>query len=190
MALSGLNHESMVRGYGWRFMEIGRRLERATQSATLIKHLMCPVLSDNDQGRMMELSLLVMEGLISYRRRYGARISPQTGLNLVMLDSDNPRSLIFQLDHMLAQVRSLPNKKGYLHELPPAERVLVETTTHIRLASLSALCQEEGGERAELKATMQQLQSSLIQASDLICDRYFDHREQAQQLVISHWEGL
>lgn len=190
MALSGLNHESMVRGYGWRFMEMGRRLERASQSASLIKHLMSPIFPDGEQARIMELSLLVMEGLISYRRRYGARISPQTGLNLVMLDPDNPRSLIFQLDKMLAQVRSLPAKKGYLHELPPAERVLVESASHIRLVSLSALCKDVNGERLELKETMQHLHDSLLQVSDLISDRYFDHREQAQQLVISHWEGL
>ena len=82
MALSGLSHESMVRGYGWRFLEIGRRLERAMQSAALISGLLGPVLPEPEQSRITEALLLIMEGLISYRRRHGARIALQTGLDL------------------------------------------------------------------------------------------------------------
>lgn len=37
LALSGLNHESMMRGIDWRFQAIGRRVERAIQTATLLQ---------------------------------------------------------------------------------------------------------------------------------------------------------
>jgi len=40
MALSGLAQESMIRGVGWRFMEIGRRIERGLQTVTLVRELL------------------------------------------------------------------------------------------------------------------------------------------------------
>ncbi|MAQ99670.1 MAG: hypothetical protein CMI00_03935 [Oceanospirillaceae bacterium] len=190
MALSGLSHESMVRGYGWRFLEIGRRLERAMQSAALISGLLGPVLPEPEQSRITEALLLIMEGLISYRRRHGARIALQTGLDLVLLDPSNPRSIMYQLEKMQVQLREMPNKKTYLHELPAVERVLVEALSRIRLLSLSETCADDSGARKKLKVTMQEQKAAMIQISNLISDRYFDHREQSQQLVSGQWEGL
>ncbi len=190
MALSGLNHESMMRGYGWRFMELGRRLERALQSSGMMGELLGPVLAEPEQSRMTEALLLTLEGLISYRRRYGARTAIQTGLDLVMLDTDNPRSLLYQLDQMLIHIRKLPNNKGFLHELPPAERALVSCATHIRLSILSELTADQDGERQGLREAMAALGDNLMQISDMISDRYFDHREESQQLVTARWEGL
>ena len=37
-AFSGLVMESMTRGHGWRFLDIGRRLERAIQMVELLRH--------------------------------------------------------------------------------------------------------------------------------------------------------
>ena len=190
MALSGLSHESMVRGYGWRFLEIGRRLERAMQSSSLISGLLGPVLPEPDQSRITEALLLIMEGLISYRRRHGARMALQTGLDLVLLDPSNPRSLMYQLEKMQNQLREMPNKKTYLHELPVVERVLVDALSRIRLLSLADTCADEGGARKKLKVTMQEQKAAMIQISNLISDHYFDHREQSQQLVSGQWEGL
>ncbi|MDF1764135.1 MAG: circularly permuted type 2 ATP-grasp protein [Oleibacter sp.] len=190
MALSGLNHESMTRGYGWRFMELGRRIERAAQSAELVSCLLTPVVGNFEQARLTEALLQSMEGLISYRRRYGARTSVQTALDMALLDPDNPRAIIYQLDQMLLQIRKLPKGSRYLHELPPAERVLVDATTQIRLTSLKTLCADNGeGEREQLSSVMKQLNTALMEASDLLSDRYFDHREHSQQLVSSQWEN-
>lgn len=190
MALSGLSHESMVRGYGWRFLEIGRRLERAMQSSSLISGLLGPVLPEPDQSRITEALLLIVEGLISYRRRHGARMALQTGLDLVLLDPSNPRSLMYQLEKMQNQLREMPNKKTYLHELPVVERVLVDALSRIRLLSLAETCADDGGARKKLKVTMQEQKAAMIQISNLISDHYFDHREQSQQLVSGQWEGL
>ena len=190
MALSGLNHESMIRGFGWRFMELGRRLERATQSSALMNCLLSTVLPEPEQSRVNEALLLTLEGLISYRRRYGARTAIQTSLDLVLLDGDNPRSIIYQLTQMLAHVRKLPNSKGYLHELPPAERIMVEGSALVRLSSLNDMCADVDGTRLQLKNVLTELEALLLRASDMITDRYFDHREQSQQLVSSQWEGV
>ena len=97
---------------------------------------------------------------------------------------------MYQLEKMQVQLREMPNKKTYLHELPAVERVLVEALSRIRLLSLSETCADDSGARKKLKVTMQEQKAAMIQISNLISDRYFDHREQSQQLVSGQWEGL
>ncbi len=107
----------MMRGLGWHCMELGRRLERATQSSALMNCLLSTVLPEPEQSRVNEALLLTLEGLISYRRRYGARTAIQTSLDLVLLDGDNPRSIIYQLTQMLAHVRKSASYSTLI--LPP-----------------------------------------------------------------------
>ena len=35
-AFSGFSMETMTRGFGWRFMDLGRRIERATYTARML----------------------------------------------------------------------------------------------------------------------------------------------------------
>jgi len=190
MALAGLTHESMTRGYGWRFMELGRRIERASQTATLVSTLLGPELPEPDQSRIAEALLIALEGLITYRRRYGARPDIRSELDLVLLDTDNPRSIMYQLGNVLRHLRKLPNNTGFLHELPPAEKALIECSTRVRLSTLSELALPAEGERQHLLSEMDALGQALMEISDMIGDRYFDHRESSQQLVAARWEGL
>ena len=69
LALSGLLHESIIRGFGWRFIEIGRHLERAYQTLSLIRALLVPVLEEYDEDSVLETVLLTLETLVTYRRR-------------------------------------------------------------------------------------------------------------------------
>ena len=190
MALAGLTHESMTRGYGWRFMELGRRIERAMQTGRLAGTLLGPEMMEPEQSRIAEALLLTLEGLITYRRRYGARPDLRSGLDLVLLDTDNPRSVMYQLGNILRQLRKLPSHAGYLHELPPAEKALIECSTRVRLFTLSELSASTEGERKVLIEEMQTLDNALMDISDMIGDRYFDHREDSQQLVDARWERL
>ncbi|MEC8444241.1 MAG: circularly permuted type 2 ATP-grasp protein [Pseudomonadota bacterium] len=190
MALAGLTHESMTRGYGWRFMELGRRVERSMQTAKLVGAMLGPGLPEPDQSRIAEALLLTLEGLITYRRRYGARPDLRSELDLVLLDTDNPRSVMYQMGTILRQLRKLPSNAGYLHELPPAEKALIECSTRVRLSTLSELADVDNGSRKTLLAEMKALDAALMEISDMIGDRYFDHRESSQQLVAARWEGL
>ena len=190
MALAGLNHESMMRGYGWRFMDLGRRLERAMQTAHLAECLLVPELPEPDQSRIAEAMLIAQEGLISYRRRYGARPDVTIGLNLVLLDPDSPRSMMYQLTRMGIHLRKLPKAGSPLHEMSPVDKALLQCTTQLRLVSLSELAKAADEKRDHLSEQMQSLSESLMTISEMISDRYFDHREASQQLVSVAWEGL
>ncbi len=190
MALSGLIQESMIRGFGWRFMDMGRRLERCFQISTAIKSLLVPVLQDSDQSKLCEALLLSLEALISYRRRYRARVGVQASLDLVMLDNSNPRSLMYQVERLSEHIRAMPQVTTHLHELPVDQRKLLECETSLKLSSLSELSEVDAYSRDKLETRMTAICDQMIGLSDIIADKYFDHREDSQQLVLSNWEGI
>jgi len=187
MALAGLSQESMLRGIGWRFMDMGRRIERAVQTVSIMEHLLLPVLPDQDQNTMLETLLLSVEALISYRRRYRARMGVAQALDLVMLDGSNPRSLVYQFNQLKSHIDSLPRAKNTV-ELSAEERTVLSGETSIRLSSIITLAEVEGETRPNLAKLLHDVHDNLKQLSIEISDKYFDHRVGPQQLVRSHWE--
>lgn len=188
MALAGLAKESMVRDFGWRFMEIGRRLERGLQTTTIIRNLLGPEVPPSDQQTLISALLLSLEALISYRRRYRARMGVQSCLDLVMMDTSNPRSLLYQLEQVSEHIRVLPKTVDQRHELPPEERAALEAETMIKLSLLKDLSAREDGQRKRLQQDLSRLTELLGSISNFVSDKYFDHRESSQQLVRSIWE--
>lgn len=189
MALAGLAHESMVRGLGWRFMQLGRRLERGMQTTLLIKEILVPEVPPEDQQTLIEAMLLTMETLISYRRRYRARMAVQTSLDIVLLDTSNPRSLLFQLDTMISHIKRLPKTPETRHELSVEERSSLEAQTLLKLSVLTELSAREDGKRQLLESNLDKIYALLGSISTSISDKYFDHREASRQLVRSNWDN-
>ncbi|MFA7555432.1 MAG: circularly permuted type 2 ATP-grasp protein [Spongiibacteraceae bacterium] len=189
MALSGLARESMVRDFGWRFMDIGRRLERGVQTAKTIKNLLVPEVLEADQNVLIDSLLTSLEALISYRRRYRARMGVQSSLDLVMMDTSNPRSLLYQLAQLSKHIRNLPSTQDNRHELPPEERAALEGETIIKLSRLTEMSAREDGQRKLLASNLERIISLFGSINNFISDKYFDHRESSQQLVRTNWDN-
>jgi uncharacterized alpha-E superfamily protein len=188
MALSGLAHESMVRNVGWRFMQIGRRLERSIQTNTIIGYVLGESVPKKDERLLISASLLCLENLISYRRRYSAELNIKSCLDLIMLDTTNPRSLLFQLDHLYKHLTLLPQGEKKTNELKPEENLTLQAKTLVELSQLKELCQIEDEARPNLFDTLTKLNQFLESISNMITSKYFDHRESSQQLVRGKWE--
>lgn len=116
MMLSGFALDGMTRDLGWRFMSIGRRLERLQfQSAALQNALM--MREDGDLDWLLELS----DSIVTYRARYRAQPEWLPVLDLLLLDDTNPRSILFQLDGILGALRKIALTHGAcgVHLLAP-----------------------------------------------------------------------
>lgn len=189
LALSGLTQESMMRGFGWHFMEMGRRLERALQTISLLRSLLVPVVSDRDEEVLLEAVLLSVEGLISYRRRYNGQMEVANGLELLLHEPVNPRSLVYQLDRINQHMDEMPPIKGQ-RGLSTINRLLLEATTSLKLSQATELAgvDADSSLRAELDQLMARLQHLLGDTAIAIADRFFDHSEGPQPLEISNWE--
>jgi uncharacterized alpha-E superfamily protein len=186
-ALSGLMHESMIRGVGWRFMELGKRIERALQIIDTVRCLATPVTDEADQPTVLTALLVSMEVLITYRRRGRQRRGIELGLELVMLDKSNPRSLIFQLERLEQHLEELPSNDTQSGELEEEGRALLEAITSLKLSRLPQLLATTEPTRVDMEQLLSQLEKLLQEFNRIISDKHFDHRDDAQQLVTSFW---
>jgi uncharacterized alpha-E superfamily protein len=126
---SGLLHENMYRFTGWRFLEIGRRLERAIQIARTLARLTPDDAPDGSLDMMLEIG----DSVMTHRRQYNARSVRRTVVDLLALDPLNPRSVLFQLERLKAEIDLLPGRGVPGHLSPAAKEILrLHTTLAIR----------------------------------------------------------
>ena len=189
VALSGLMQESMVRGVGWRFMELGKRVERAEQIITTVRILTTPLAAEADKATLLIALLTTMDVLITYRRRARQRAGVELGLELVLLDPSNPRSLLFQLERLQQHLAKLPLAQTKGGELEEEERALLEAVTRLKLVRLPQLLEVTDGKRGAMANLMNELDKLLLDFNTLISDKHFDHRADAQQLVATTFGG-
>ncbi|WP_417552578.1 circularly permuted type 2 ATP-grasp protein [Marinomonas fungiae] len=191
LAISGLNHESMLRGMDWMFQEIGRRTERALLTANLLKHTLSRPLPSLQQQQVLESVLLSVEALISFRRRYRTRARVSYGLDLLMIDRTNPRSLIYQIEQLRKYLEELPQTGQPSLGLSPDKRLIIKSLNDIQLADLEGLSQidQTTQTRHDLTELMTQVIEQLEQLTTLISDKYFDHTAGPQQLIKAKWKN-
>ena len=103
-ALSGLSAEHMVRTDAWRFLDLGRRIERGMASARTVRLFGLAGASADDLSTMLDLA----DSQISYRQRYPTGVARIAALDLVALDPHNPRSLAYQLQCIGVRLNELP----------------------------------------------------------------------------------
>jgi uncharacterized circularly permuted ATP-grasp superfamily protein/uncharacterized alpha-E superfamily protein len=126
---SGLVHENMYRFAGWRFLELGRRLERAIQIARITGWL-----TDKDApDGSLEMLLEIGDSVMSHRRRYSVSAGTQSATDLLVLDPLNPRSVQFQVTELRTQIEMLP---GGIDDgiMSPVTKAALRIETDLRIA--------------------------------------------------------
>ena len=183
-ALSGLNAESMTQTIGWISLDMGRRIERALLLIVLCRSSLVAVQDEWIEDLLLESVLAAAESLITYRSRYRAALHFPTVLELLLLDEDNPRSLLYQLKRLQEQIRALPREKlGY--RLSEEEQLILEALTQLQLSNTIDLaeCSEHTTQRNGLEKLLVRLVQILIDISDVLTHTYFSH---SQPSVVSN----
>jgi uncharacterized circularly permuted ATP-grasp superfamily protein/uncharacterized alpha-E superfamily protein len=178
--LSGLGQENMTRGTGWRFLDLGRRLERAH---FVLEDAMGGFgLTPIDWDAAMRIALELCDSTITYRTRYLGQLQPAPVLDLVVLDDSNPRSLMFQLKAIDSHLDALWNVS--------AVRVPI-SVEDIEQNIAGAVAQFGGDEQswrheglalAMLRDASQEAAEDLDDLSEAITRAYFSHVPEAQAL--------
>lgn len=182
-AFSGLAMESMTRDYGWYFMEIGRRVERTIMLANLLGTTCVHAYAYEVENLMMEDLLLTVENLITYRRRYRSQIQKLAVLKLMLLQDDNPRSLVYQMNCLQQYLAKLPRDNPD-QQLSEEERYVLETNTQLKLVDLQKLVQQSDSALAypELDRLLRDIIASMSNVSNAVTDAFFSHAEGQQTL--------
>jgi uncharacterized circularly permuted ATP-grasp superfamily protein/uncharacterized alpha-E superfamily protein len=172
---SGMETENMTRDYGWRFLNMGRRLERGRHLSRILRGLL--VQDDPEEDGSLLLLLELADSIMTYRWRYLATPMMAPVIDLLLLDETNPRSVAFQLAALLNHVENLPPVVS-----PPArsaeQRIMLSLSTAVRLAEIPELCQANAdGYRAALATLLDQLVADLPRLSEAITEDYFSHAQ-------------
>ncbi|MET0547605.1 MAG: circularly permuted type 2 ATP-grasp protein [Caulobacterales bacterium] len=113
---SGLVQENMFRSPGWRFLNIGRQLERAM--------LMCVSLSyfaeANAPQGAFDVVLELGDSVLTHRRRFSLEARRNTVIGVLALEQNNPQSIHFLIDEIYDHLRRLPGADTQGQLTPPA----------------------------------------------------------------------
>ena len=180
-AFSGLVQDSMTRTQGWRFLLIGRRLERALQVISLLLNTVIDV-REAAESAVLEAVLEVGDSSMTYRSRYLSHLQIAAVVDLLLTDESNPRSLAYQLVDLYEHMEQLPRdttepKRG------PEQRIALAALNAIRLVDVDSLCVPQPGKgRPLLERLLGRLATQLPKLSDALGHRYLIHAGAPRQL--------
>jgi uncharacterized alpha-E superfamily protein len=173
-AVAGLLAEHPTRGHGWRFLDIGRRTERALQMLELLQVGVATAPYPDDA--YLEVLLQVADNSTTYRSRYLTAIRTRHVLELLLLDETNPRSVAYQLVTLMDRLRALPSE-GVNDDAPREDIVLVSRLLDTAKApSVDTLKRRDAtGRRLALEAHLQTLRNGVVDVTDALTTRYLSH---------------
>jgi len=181
-ALSGLGTESMTRGPGWRFMDMGRRLERALHTARLVRGTLAHW--PGELTPLLEALLEIADSSMTYRYRYLASLQLAPVLDLLLIDETNPRSVGFQVNALADHVKNLPSK-GTDPLRNRESRVMVACQAALRLADVEALAESQpDGSRPLLDRFLHETVEHLWHLSESLTKTYFTLTGPARHLGV------
>lgn len=155
---TGLVHENMYRFVGWRFMSIGRALERAM----FMSDNLAEVLKERAPEGALDFAIEIGDSAMTHRRRYSVATTRETVVDLLGLDAMNPRSVLYSANDIHEHVGFLPGASvhGQMSELA---RAVLRMQSGLAVLSPEALD----------APTFRRLYREAASLSDLITATYF-----------------
>jgi uncharacterized alpha-E superfamily protein len=172
-AFSGLTRENMTQGDGWRFLQIGKRIERASQTSVLLSTVFSQY---RDNSYALEDLLSVLCSVMTYRSRYRTLIEPFLVLHLLVSDETNPRSLGYQLKSLEAEIQLLPGRRKPDYQ-EPTLRTATEGLARTRLIDPVSLLQQDSQSQQKLNIFLSSIKKVPADIANAISAQYFTHTE-------------
>jgi uncharacterized circularly permuted ATP-grasp superfamily protein/uncharacterized alpha-E superfamily protein len=178
-AFTGLAADSMTRGQAWRFLDMGRRIERAV----FITHFLEDSLVEPDADPvLLEAVLEIGDSSLTYRRRYLTHLETHAVADLLLADETNPRSVAFQFASIDLHLGALPRDLSH-PDRNHDQRLLLKLRTSVQLADFVELCSVGAGrEREEFRSLLSGIRDQIGQLSEAIAQLYFSHAIVSQEI--------
>ncbi|MCB0971881.1 MAG: alpha-E domain-containing protein, partial [Acidimicrobiales bacterium] len=166
--VGGLTDTVLLHDDGWRFLTLGRSLERVDMTARLLGAV------PEGAGPSRWSGVLVSCGANdAFLRTYGGHIDRPSALSVLLLDPDFPRSVTYalgQAERCLAQVEGsrspADGQRRSTHRSSDAAREVGRIRSELAYADPVELA-------ADLAGTVRRLQDACAHASELVSERYF-----------------
>ncbi|MCF8502292.1 MAG: circularly permuted type 2 ATP-grasp protein [Rhodospirillum sp.] len=162
LALDGLALENMTHGLGWRFLDIGRRMERAFHTLDLLTGLL--MVEDRDIGPGLDVILDISDSSMTYRSRYLSLPTLAPALDILIRDESNPRSLAYQLVRLREHMDKLGTDPSFS---PPSEEQRLIAPLAARVTALDPTRVTLGEASNEMEALSNLLSDLRLGLGDL-----------------------
>ena len=173
-SLAGFAMDNMTRDDGWRFLIIGRRIERLIFLARAVAHFLR--LDSTRAPGGLEWLLELTDSIITYRSRYMTQPELLPALDLVVLDDGNPHSVAFQLQILIRYLDNLTRLLG-----GPRDQALRAALARLQGFDLGQFEQTSFSECRscdpclQLAALLNDIAIAAAALSDSLAMRYFSH---------------
>ncbi|CAJ0716570.1 hypothetical protein LMG6871_01838 [Ralstonia edaphis] len=172
-AISGAQGDRMTRDEAWRLLFAGRHIERVWAMATFLRVIA-------EQGKLataegFDLLLQLFDSTLTYRSLYPGRLEVPALLDLLVVESTNPRGLYGVYDRLRTKLAQIERAAAPMsaQRRPPFADLMPAVDV---LPSLEALCEADAdGRYANLIALCDKLCDYVAAASNEISARYFSH---------------
>jgi len=166
----GLTSEAMPRDTAWRFLDLGRRIERGSQLLMLLSGLLHPTDGGTPTEFRLQTVLYLADGLATYRNVFHGSLTTASTLNWLFHSPENPRGLHFQLDRINRHLGALPD------ELAPQAVAKLRSTAVWMLSDVRFTRLDElAADPVESARIFQELRVGLANVSDRLTQIYFSH---------------
>ena len=171
-AFNGLAMENMTRGPGWRFLDVGRRLERGFSMTTLMT---AAAFVPGSPTPLLEVILDIADSGMTHRQRYFASARWPDVIEVLVRDESNPRALAFQLSAFRNHLDALQGE--FRVGVDNRWSALIEGIQGRLLSAEFAreVSECEGFDLHTLIALMETCAQGLSGLSDDLTHRYFSH---------------
>jgi uncharacterized circularly permuted ATP-grasp superfamily protein/uncharacterized alpha-E superfamily protein len=179
LAMHGEQSDHMTRDNGWRFLQLGRQLERLCGACECLLSLTCLPGRAGEQG--LALAIALADSTITYRSRYQHRFEWLPTLDLLIFDEDAPyaiRRILYKLD---ITIDRLPNDNNQIRQLFNNIYCQGNMPDGLSLESLQPPFPAETGR--QLRTWLQELLDTAYKISDLVGAQYFRLAELPDQVI-------
>lgn len=171
-AITGAQTDRMTRDDGWQLLSIGRHLERLSFLTSSLELAVKAGILDNpaEDGSGFVALLALFDSTITYQAQHQQSRELPALLDLLVLDSENPRSLAWVARSLRSRLAKLA---GTAKEEPDA---LTQSVPVLEAWELHALASfDANGELQALRTCLAECTKAAWQVSDAISARYFSH---------------
>ena len=168
LALQGTT-ASMMRDPGWHMIGAGRHLERSLQVCHLLAGTTTVRRGIDVDREVLNAVLAASESAVTHRRRYRGYVRPSGVLELLLLDLDNPRSLVFCLAELRRHLAAQPASTGSTRP----ERLLADLDDGLERADLAALVAIGGVGRPNLETYLAATALTLTRLAESVHEQHF-----------------
>jgi uncharacterized alpha-E superfamily protein len=182
LSFSEMTRQSMYRSDGRIMYRMGQLIEEILMELAQYRSILSDVYEESVEFQLLEAVLLSNQNLSSYRSVYRTSLDVTPAIDLLFLNSQNPTSILSQMEGLLKYARSLAQKEGGTND-NEISRLVFECYSHVRLMNIDTLVKadEVTRHRDALDEFCSTLQKQILTLSTKLSANYFSHSTYQQQ---------